>query len=95
MRHHAVFCVFFADAAIESYADQPFADAATVFPSQFTPGLNLLWDKLERRKIPWINATADLSKAKSNAITRSSWPTMVGVEFYQTRRAAIGAKSHR
>jgi hypothetical protein len=50
MRDHAVSCVFFADAAIESYANELFADAPKVFPSQFIPGLELLWDELERRK---------------------------------------------
>jgi hypothetical protein len=50
MRDHAVSCVFFADAAIESYANELFADAPRVFRAEFIAGLDLLWGELERRK---------------------------------------------
>jgi hypothetical protein len=50
MRDHATACVFFADAAIESYANELFADANKVFPSEFIAGLDLLWSELERKK---------------------------------------------
>lgn len=50
MMIHAISCVFFANAAIESYANELFADAPKVFPPQFIAGLNVLWAELERRK---------------------------------------------
>jgi hypothetical protein len=50
MRDHAVACVFFADAAIESYANELFADAGKIFPPQFLAGLSALWGDIERRK---------------------------------------------
>lgn len=49
MRDHAVSCVFFADAAIESYANELFADASRLFPQQFIAGLSLLWSDIERK----------------------------------------------
>ncbi|QLH71132.1 hypothetical protein [Rhodopseudomonas palustris] len=50
MRDHAVAAIFFADAALESYANELFADGRHVFPAEFVPGLDLLWSELERRK---------------------------------------------
>jgi hypothetical protein len=52
MRDHATACVFFANAAIESYANELFADATSLFPGQFIAGLGLLWPEIERRKSP-------------------------------------------
>jgi hypothetical protein len=50
MRDHATSCIFFADASIESYANEIFADAPKVFPAEFIAGLDVLLGELERRK---------------------------------------------
>ena len=48
MRDLATACVFFVDAAVESYANEIFADRARLF-SDSTEDLDRRWDKLERR----------------------------------------------
>jgi hypothetical protein len=72
MRDHAVSCIFFADAAIESYANELFADAPAVFPAEFIAGLNLLWDELERRKDPLGKLDIALSLRNKPELDRKS-----------------------
>lgn len=50
LQDHAISCVLFLDAAIESYSNELFADAAQVFPVAFIPGLQVLWSELEKQK---------------------------------------------
>lgn len=50
MRDHAVSCIFLVDAAVESYANELFADASGVFPQQFVAGMKLLSKEIERKR---------------------------------------------
>ncbi|MBR0700141.1 hypothetical protein JQ599_09540 [Bradyrhizobium diazoefficiens] len=50
LRDHATACLFMTDAAIESYANELFADAAVIFPAELHAGLDLLWSKIEKRE---------------------------------------------
>jgi len=72
MMDHAVSCVFFADAAIESYANELFADAPHVFPQQFIAGLDLLWGDLERRKSSLEKLDLALSLRNKTKLDRKS-----------------------
>jgi hypothetical protein len=50
MRDHAVSCIFLVDAAVESYANELFADASAIFPKHFVAGMKLLSKEIERKR---------------------------------------------
>lgn len=69
MRDHAVSCVFLADAAIESYANELFADASKIFSPQVTAELKNDWAKVERKST---------LKKLDIALTSRNKPKLVG-----------------
>lgn len=79
MRDHAVSCIFFADAALESYANELFADAPKVFPVEFVPGLELLWGELEKRKSSFDKLELALSLRNKPKFNRKL-PLLKGLE---------------